>query len=49
VTSDVAELAERVAASILESVGVMPQLDMVDERTLLATSPAGKVRRVAPT
>jgi phenylacetate-CoA ligase len=49
VTSDVAELAERVAASILASVGVMPQLDMVDERTLLATSPAGKVRRVAPT
>ncbi len=48
VTTDVNDLAERVAASIYAAVGVEPQLDMVDERALLAASPAGKVRRVAP-
>jgi phenylacetate-CoA ligase len=47
-TRNVAELADRVAASILEAVGVEPQLEFVDEKQLLAASPAGKVRRVAP-
>ena len=47
-TKNVPELADRVAASILGAVGVDPELELVDEKELLAASPAGKVRRVAP-
>jgi phenylacetate-CoA ligase len=47
-TRNVAELTDRLAASILGTVGVDPELELVDEKQLLAASPAGKVRRVAP-